>query len=148
MGDHIVRRGAGSSRRSEPRPTAELSKQQLHGLIREQDDAPLEPELQLAAEAPLTLPSASSPRMLAHTLRRARASDALAPAARGSTSDVGRGGGIDRSDISTIEMPRVERSAATDLAPDPDEFRYAASDEDPTRLMRHRVEPSDDFDES
>jgi hypothetical protein len=153
MGDHIVRRGAaGTSRRSEPRPTAELSKQELHGLIREHDHAALEAELEVAAEAPPTRPSASSPRMLAHTLRRGSSPDGLAPRARGSTRQASQegwatGAPIDRTDISTIEMPRVERSAAADPEPYPDEFRYMSSDEDPTRL-RHRLEVRDEFDES
>jgi hypothetical protein len=159
MGDHIVRRGAaGTSRRSEPRPTAELSERELHGLLREHDAAPerreeLEPELELAAEAPLTLPSASSPRMLAHTMRRAPSPDGLAPPARGSIAPRGpidEAGPlpIDRTDISTIEMPRIERGAASDPEPFPDEFRYSPSDEDPTRLMHHRLEVRDEFDES
>jgi hypothetical protein len=157
MGDHIVRRGAaGTSRRIEPRPTAELTKQELNGLIRAHDAVP-EPELELAAEAPLTLPSASSPRMLAHTLRRAPSPDGLGPLARGSSGPIdersesgARPLPINRTDISTIEMPRVQRSATTDPQPDqiPDEFRFPISDEAPTRLMRHRIEIRDEFDES
>jgi hypothetical protein len=142
---HIVRRGAaGSSRRSEPRPTAELSKEELHGLIREHDHA--EPELEIAAEVPPTPPSASSPRMLAHTLRRAPSPGGPAPTARGS-SRLGAtepGGPIDRTDISTIEMPRVERTAAADF----DEFSDALSEDDLTRQLRHRVVIRDEFDES
>jgi hypothetical protein len=150
MGDHIVRRGAGGSRRSEPRPTAELSKDELNGLIRAHDrEVPERREreaLELATEAPLTLPSASSPRMLAHTLRRAPSPDGLSPPARGSTTEASRG--IDRGDISTIEMPRVERTVPAAADPIPDEFRFPSSDEDPTRLMRHRLEVRDEFDES
>src|SRR6185436_8256879 len=135
MGDHIVRRGAAgsSTRRSEPRPTAELSKKELNGLIRQHDREhegaareALEPELEIGGDTP-RVPSASSPRMFAHTLRRAPSPDPPAQTARGSTSDASRGGGgstseasfgstgpreggVPRGDVSTIEMPRVERS--------------------------------------
>ena len=145
MGDHIVRRGAAgkSTRRSEPRPTAELTKQELHGLIREHDreaqrDA-LAPELEIGGDAPRTPPAASSPRMFAHTLRRAPSPDASATA-RGSTGP--RAPLVGRTDISTIEMPHVQRSAASD-----DPFGDVISDDELTRQLTHPFEERDEFDE-
>src|SRR5262245_66581826 len=86
MGDHIIRRGgAGPTRRSEPRPTAELSEEELRGLVREQDREvldrerkALEADLEIAVEAPRAPPGASSPRTFAHTLRRAPSPDGAA----------------------------------------------------------------------
>lgn len=145
MGDHIVRRGAAASstRRSEPRPTAELTKQELHGLIREHDrehdHAALEPDLEIGGDAPRALPNASSPRMFAHTLRRAPSPEASATA-RGSTGP--RPPLVERTDISTIEMPRVERAAPDDDDP----FGDAISDDELTRL-RQRFQDPNAFDE-
>jgi hypothetical protein len=143
MGDHIVRRGAAgsSTRRSEPRPTAELSKQELRGLIRDDrqhaatkhDHAELEPDLEIGGDTPRVTPSASSPRMFAHTLRRAPSPEGLA-----------RGSSGPRGDVSTIEMPRVERGASHD----PDQFGDVISDDELTRQLRHRIEARDAFDDS
>lgn len=151
MGDHIVRRGVAGSgaRRSEPRPTAELSKKELQGLIRDHDRAEpvdlaeLEPELELGGDAPARLPSASSPRLLAHTLRREPTPDGMPPAARPSTGP--RAPLVDR-DVSTIAMPRLERPASTDQngIPEP----ALVSDTEHTRQLRPRgASPSrTDFD--
>jgi len=76
MGDNILRRAAGehTTRRTRA-PTAEISRQELHGLIGIAGGAAhaeLEPELELvdAAEAtPVVMPAPSAPRF-AHTLRR------------------------------------------------------------------------------
>ena len=149
MGDHIVRRGAAgsSTRRSEPRPTAELSKRELRGLIREQDresaatkhdHAVLEPELEIGGDTPRVTPGASSPRMFAHTLRRAPSPDGLARGSSGPRTPLGG-----RSDVSTIEMPRVERGASHD----PDQFDVV-SDDELTRQLRHRIDARDAFDDS
>src|SRR5262245_43527028 len=144
MGDHIVRRGAaGRTRRSEPRPTAELTEEELRGLIHEHDREvldrerkALEADLEIAVEPPRAPPAPPTPRMFAHTLRRAPSPD---DAARG--SNVPGAAPIDRSDISTIEMPRVERSAASDADP------FAISDDEMTRQLRHRFEERRAFDE-
>src|SRR5262245_52952286 len=139
MGDHIVRRGAaGRTRRSEPRPTAELTEEEVRGLIQEHDREvldrerkALEADLEIAVEPPRAPPAASPPRMLAHTPHRAPSPDGTATA-RG--SNVPGAAPIDRTDISTIEMPRVERSAASDADP------FAISDDEMTRELRHRFE--------
>jgi hypothetical protein len=99
----------------------------------------LEADLEIAVEAPRAPSAASSPRMFAHTMRRAPSPDG-APTARGSSEQ--RAAPIDRGDISTIEMPRVERSPASD--PDP----FAISDDDLTRQLRHRFEERRAFDDS
>src|SRR5262245_55982888 len=139
MGDHIVRRGAAGSspRRSEPRPTAELSKQELNNLIREPEP---EPELEIGGDTP-RVPNASSPRMFAHTLRRTSSPDAPAQTARGSTP---REAVVPRGDVSTIEMPRVERSAVSEF----DQFGDVISDDELTRQLRHRIAARDEFDDS
>jgi hypothetical protein len=150
MGDHIVRRGVASSgaRRSEPRPTTELSKHELQGLIRDHDRTEpvdlveLEPELELGGEAPARLPSASSPRLLAHTLRREPTPDGMPPAARPSTGP--RAPVADR-DVSTIAMPRLERPASMNLngIPGP----ALVSDTEHTRRHRRGASPPrTDFD--
>ena len=105
----------------------------------DQERRALEADLEIAVEAPRTPSAASSPRMFAHTMRRAP-SPGGAPTARGSSEQ--RAAPIDRADISTIEMPRVERSPASD--PDP----FAISDDDLTRQLRHRFEERRAFDES
>jgi hypothetical protein len=141
MGDHIIRRGVAASgaRRTEARPTAELTKQELQGLLRDHASAEraghaeLEPELELGGEPPAQLPGASSPRLLAHTLRREPTPDGMPAAARPST---GPSAPLVERDVSTIAMPRLERPASEDLdwIPRPP----LASDPEHTRQLRHR----------
>src|SRR5439155_19006184 len=91
MGAHIVRRGVAgrSARRSEQRPTAKLSEQELEDLVRDHAHVArtegAEPELEISSDAPAQLPSASSSRMLAHTLRREPTPEGMPAAARPST---------------------------------------------------------------
>src|SRR5690348_15661853 len=123
MGDHIVRRGAGGARRNEPRPTAELGKRELQSLIRDQAAAPpdLEAELEISGDAPARLPASSSPRLLAHTLRREPTPDGAAAAFRpvatptaAAAPDPADPPSIFDRDVSTIAMPRLERPDAMD----------------------------------
>lgn len=150
MGDHIVRRGVagGGARRSEPRPTAELSKRELQGLIGDHDraeqveHADLEPELELGGDAPARLPNASTPRLLAHTMRREPTPDGMPATARPSTGP--RAPLVDR-DVSTIAMPRLERPAEMDLDGIPGPAQV--SDTDHTTRHRATSPASNDFDD-
>jgi hypothetical protein len=146
MGDHIIRRGAAGSgaRRSEPRPTAELGKGQLQSLIRDQVAAPdLEAEIEIGGDAPARLPSASSPRLLAHTLRREPTPDGTPAAPRPSDSTPADPPSIFDRDVSTIAMPRLERPDAMDAVPN----EPLASESAHTRQLRHGGGACTDFDD-
>jgi hypothetical protein len=153
MGDHIVRRGAGGARRNEPRPTAELGKRQLQSLIRDQEAPPdLEAELEFGGEAPARLPASSSPRLLAHTLRREPTPDGASaafrpvatptPAAAASAPPLDDPMIFDR-DVSTIAMPRLERPDVMDAVPN----EPLASESAHTRQLRHGRGACTDFDD-
>lgn len=155
MGDHIVRRGAGGARRNEPRPTAELGKRELQALIRDQAPAAapvdLEAELEIGGEAPARLPASSSPRLLAHTLRREPTPDGTAAAFRPvATPTPGAAAApapddptiFDR-DVSTIAMPRLERPDAMDAVPS----EPLPSESAHTRQLRHGRGACTDFDD-
>jgi hypothetical protein len=158
MGDHIVRRGAGSgARRNEPRPTAELGKRELQSLIRDQATAAqtaapadLEAELEIGGDAPARLPASSSPRLLAHTLRREPTPDGTAPASRPGSAPMPAADSVpsdppsifDR-DVSTIAMPRLERPDVMDAVPN----EPLASESAHTRQLRHGRGACTDFDD-
>lgn len=159
MGDHIVRRGAaGGARRSEPRPTAELGKRQLQSLIHDQATADqpaaapadLEAELEIGGEVPARLPASSSPRLLAHTLRREPTPDGTPAASRPAAMPTPAAASVpsdppsifDR-DVSTIAMPRLERPDAMDAVPN----ELLASESAHTRQLRHGRGACTDFDD-
>ena len=158
MGDHIVRRGAGGARRNEPRPTAELGKRELQSLIRDQNAAPppdLEAELEISSDGPARLPASSSPRLLAHTLRREPTPDGTSAAFRPTATPTPSAAPapahtpapddptiFDR-DVSTIAMPRLERPDAMDAVPS----EPLASESAHTRQLRHGRGACTDFDD-
>jgi hypothetical protein len=82
----------------------------------------------------MTLPSASSSRLLAHTLRREPTPDGMPAASRPSSAPLAPL--VDRTDISTIAMPRVERAGSTDAIP---QLQRLASETEHTRQLRNRV---------
>src|SRR5689334_12242559 len=156
MGDHIVRRGAAAgARRNEPRPTAELGKRELQSLIRDQATAiapaDLEAELEISGEAPARLPASSSPRLLAHTLRREPTPDGTAAAFRPTATPAPAAPhapspddpSIFDRDVSTIAMPRLERPDAMDAVPN----EPLASESAHTRQLRHGRGACTDFDD-
>jgi hypothetical protein len=102
MANHIVRRAPASkpTRQQERKPTAEMGPQQLHGLIREHD-APAADRRDGAGISPST----PGPR-LAHTLRRGPQRGAVLSAVPAPVPPP-----IDRPEVSTIAMPRLERPA-------------------------------------
>jgi hypothetical protein len=142
MGDHIIRRGVVRSpaRPVEPRPTAELSAQELRSLIRDRPSTDLEADLEVVDSLPETATGATPPR-LAHTLRRepliAIGSDAaLVPPFADALSDDDAAMAIeDRDEVSTIAMPRLERPAsrATELLGP----AFLASETERTRELRN-----------
>lgn len=146
MAGHIIRRGAAGSGapRSEPRPTVELGEGQLQSLMRDQEAAPdLEAELEIGGDAPGRLPSASSPRLLAHTLRREPTPDGTPAAPRPPESTPADPPSIFDRDVSTIAMPRLERADVMDAVP----TAPLASESAHTRQLRHGGGACTDFDD-